>query len=278
MITQEDYVGLFRPNEYRHTKLPLTIKESTTVVLGYALNDINVLTAVDWSKNVFSSTSVNYPHEMFQILYKKENHKNSPYRNKDGIIIIEVDSLESFFEELMFDLDIEVRSHKKLQKDLGEINELFLNPSKENINKFLKEASFRKQVFSFLIDYEINLISGFIVIFSQSLEETWMLSKQTNAFFAYAQILEILIDILISIPLDKMPPILLEMVASNLNSVCWYVGDAKGKSHKSLKVWNANKNLLPQEIIVELFHIATNQKYYTLKSFLNEQFDDFLNL
>ncbi|MBO1912124.1 SIR2 family protein, partial [Microvirga sp. 3-52] len=47
IITQEDYVKLFRPNEYRQIKLALTIKESTSLILGYGLGDVNVLSAVD---------------------------------------------------------------------------------------------------------------------------------------------------------------------------------------------------------------------------------------
>ncbi len=53
IIAQEDYITLFRPGEYRQMKLALTIKESTTLLLGYALGDVNVLTALDWSRNVF---------------------------------------------------------------------------------------------------------------------------------------------------------------------------------------------------------------------------------
>ncbi|WP_418121292.1 SIR2 family protein [Bacillus velezensis] len=37
IITQEDYIPLFRPNEYRQAKLAMTIRESTTLILGYGL-------------------------------------------------------------------------------------------------------------------------------------------------------------------------------------------------------------------------------------------------
>ena len=37
IIAQEDYIALFRPTEYRQIKLALTIKESTTLLLGYGL-------------------------------------------------------------------------------------------------------------------------------------------------------------------------------------------------------------------------------------------------
>src|SRR5262249_26101486 len=59
ILAEEDYVALFRPTEYRQMKLALTLKESTTLLLGYGLGDVNVLTALDWSRNVFQHQSVN---------------------------------------------------------------------------------------------------------------------------------------------------------------------------------------------------------------------------
>jgi hypothetical protein len=68
IIAQEDYVTLFRPTEYRQIKLALTIKESTTVLIGYGLGDVNVLTALDWSRNVFKAAETTYQSDVIQIL------------------------------------------------------------------------------------------------------------------------------------------------------------------------------------------------------------------
>jgi len=89
IITQEDYVKLFRPNEYRQIKLALTIKESTTLILGYGLGDVNVLSAVDWSKNIYShSTGSNlYPHQIIQVV-RVDEPRNETYIDKNDIIII----------------------------------------------------------------------------------------------------------------------------------------------------------------------------------------------
>mgnify|MGYP002641682035 CR=1 FL=1 len=38
VITQEDYVALFRPYDYRQTRLALTLEESATLFLGYSLS------------------------------------------------------------------------------------------------------------------------------------------------------------------------------------------------------------------------------------------------
>ncbi|MBT1073553.1 SIR2 family NAD-dependent protein deacylase [Pelotalea chapellei] len=100
IIAQEDYITLFRPSEYRQIKLALTIRESTTLILGYGLGDVNVLTALDWSTNVFGGEQANYPHAVIQIL-KKENPRELPYWDKNGRVILESSNLAVFFEELM---------------------------------------------------------------------------------------------------------------------------------------------------------------------------------
>lgn len=66
IIAQEDYITLFRPTEYRQIKLALTIKESTTLFLGYGLGDVNVLTALDWSRNVFKGKHATIPMTLFK--------------------------------------------------------------------------------------------------------------------------------------------------------------------------------------------------------------------
>jgi hypothetical protein len=98
IIAQEDYVTLFRPTEYRQIKLALTIKESTTLFLGYSLGDVNVLTALDWSRNVFKSEHGEYPCDVVQIV-RNGKPDNSPYRDRHGIAIVETADLSAFFEE-----------------------------------------------------------------------------------------------------------------------------------------------------------------------------------
>lgn len=46
VITNEDYAYMFRPNDYRQARLPFLMKESLVIMIGYALGDLNVITAV----------------------------------------------------------------------------------------------------------------------------------------------------------------------------------------------------------------------------------------
>src|SRR5690606_37386099 len=117
IISQEDYISLFRPNQYRQQKLSLSIKESTTLIIGYGLGDVNVLTAVDWTKNVYSNQRINYPHEIIQLLFT-DNPKGEPYRDRNDILIIEFKDLKTILTEIaeliLEERNLEIENDKKL--------------------------------------------------------------------------------------------------------------------------------------------------------------------
>jgi len=89
-ITEEDYVGLLAPLDYQKMKLPLLLLESTTLMLGYKLGDINVRAAMEWSKSFMGSDRLRVSSEqgvVIQALYKPENPKDEPYRGVNGELV-----------------------------------------------------------------------------------------------------------------------------------------------------------------------------------------------
>lgn len=119
IITQEDYIPLFRPNEYRQAKLAMTIRESTTLILGYGLGDVNVLSAVDWSKNIYTEEN-EYPYEIVQALWTS-TPKDEAYRDENGNIIIEISDLIQFLNDLIVYI---VKKQKEYDSKLSQLNEL----------------------------------------------------------------------------------------------------------------------------------------------------------
>lgn len=268
VITQEDYVSLFRPNEYRQIKLALTIKESTVLLLGYGLGDVNVLTALDWSKNVFKGQQSNYPHEVVQIL-RVEMPSANPYRTKNGIIILETDDLITFFKEFS-----EVRKDltEKERKEIDELNKLakMLDEAEpDNIAKFIDKDVFRKEVVQKLCDSPNHLISTFEIFLDKCIEETWNRSLPKNAFSGYAENLTILLDILDSFTFEDMPPALFEVLATALENVSFFVGSSAGKSYAADEIWQARKTKLPAKIVEELKNFAERREVERLATLLN---------
>lgn len=267
VITQDDYISLFRPNEYRHTKLPLTIKESTTLILGYGLGDINVLTAVDWSKNVFRNPSVNYPQEIIQVV-KKTNPKQIPYRDYNDIIIIEIDSMDSFLAELSKVIKAKKARRAYLNAKLQKLNEEFGNPNDEQIENFIRVPQERVEKLNLVGKYDVSLISGFLELFYKAVDKTWEYAQQNKAFWAYELNLKLNLDILIHIEFEKIPAALMEAIAYNLNTLANYIGYNPGQSFNAADIWDIERSNIDEKTIEELKCISKVHCYYSLKKLL----------
>ena len=260
IIAQEDYIALFRPTEYRQIKLALTIKESTTLLLGYGLGDVNVLTALDWSKNVFKAESVNYPNAVIQVLRKASPNKK-PYEDRSGILILEVESLEAFFDEFIIFRKEALEKEEKELENLKGISSAMDEANPANVAKILDNEEFRKDTLVFLSKFPINLISGFISFLNKCLDETWARSSPYGAFEGYNKNLILLLDILTAFPVDKIPPALFETVAYGLERVGYYVGNGSGKSHSANKTWLSRKDELSKQMVSELLNFAKQYDY-----------------
>lgn len=269
IISQEDYISLFRPNQYRQQKLSLSIKESTTLIIGYGLGDVNVLTAVDWTKNVYINQRINYPHEIIQLLYTDEP-KDDPYRDRNGIIIIEFNNLKQILREIIVAIKEEKEKESVKIAEFEMLNDHFKNPDPNNVDAFIDDKELRLSIIEQINKYNVYLISNFLELFSKSMEETWKRAEPKGAFEAYDQNLNILLDILENIQLIKIPPALLESVVYNLGELSYYIGTAKGKSHAAKRTWDKRKEKIPKDTLKEITNIAINKDYRRVLELLQD--------
>jgi hypothetical protein len=260
IIAQEDYVGLFRPTEYRQIKLALMIKESTMLIMGYGLGDVNVLTALDWSKNVFKSKSENYPNEVVQVV-RKDNPKEKPYRDKNSVIVLETNSLISFFEEFSEVRKEKLSEEKKQNRSLRKLAKQLDDPDESMIEKFIDNVAYRKEVLRVLSTFSNDLISGFVSFLNKCIDETWARSEPNGAFQGYADNLTLILDILTSFSTKQIPPALFETTAYALQRVGYYVGNEYGKSFAAKIVWDRRSGDLSREMITELRSFASQHHY-----------------
>lgn len=276
VITNEDYTYLFRPNDYRQARLPFLMKESLVVMIGYGLGDINVATAVDWSNNVFTNENKDYSFPIVQILWK-ETPNDTPYKDDSGIIIFEVCDIFNFFQELC-----NYYGKYKLEYDntISNINsyiEKFNEASSETINKYItNEEDYRKKVINFISS--LGQEFGYVYISYLSFLRAVMNKLNQNAlpngaFSAYNDKLNVLLDIIITEPVGKMPISFLKFLAESLDSVAYYVGDKLGQSFESNATWNSRKGDIPQDTITALWdiiHASESYRYINLKHILNQ--------
>lgn len=268
IIAQEDYVTLFRPSEYRQIKLALTIKESTTLVLGYALGDVNVLTALDWSRHVFKRKRENYPNGVIQIVRKKKPVE-APYRGVNGVVIFETEELTGFFEEFRDVrnevMKVEGKKRQALEKLAGRLS----SGESSTITRFIDDSKFRAEVLSVFSESSIYLVAGFVSFIDKCIDETWERAQPYGAFEPYNQSLTIILDILTAFPLESFPPALLQRAAYALQRVGPYIGGGSGQSWAAKITWDTRAGELSAEIIQELKTIAEQYYYYHVKNLIS---------
>ncbi|MDD5113687.1 MAG: SIR2 family protein [Methylobacter sp.] len=264
IIAQEDYVSLFRPSEYRQIKLALTIKESTTLLLGYGLGDVNVLTALDWSRNVFRGEEATYPNDVIQIL-RKDNPREMPYRDKNGIVIVEAEDISDFFEEFMVVHAKKLVERDKAHEVLKKLANKLDDPDGAMIEQFIDDSDFRSEILKELSAFPIDLISGFVSFLNKCIDETWTRSQPKGAFEGYNQNLIIILDILITFSINRFPPALFQSAAYGLQRVGYYVGEEHGKSWAAKNTWDSRKYELKKEVVDELKNIADQHGYCYVK-------------
>jgi hypothetical protein len=267
IIAQEDYVTLFRPSQYRQMKLALTIKESTTLVIGYGLGDVNVLTALDWSTNVFEGGQPTYPRDVIQVL-RAASPVSQPYRTDSGILVLETDELSNFFKEFAMIRTIVLQEEDGRKSRLDALKQRLTSAHAPTIAKFIDDAAFRSQMLKVLSESSLQLISAFVSFLDKCIDETWERSKPDGAFEAYNQQLIVVLDILGAFSLDKFPPALFQKTAYSLQRVGNYVGDAVGKSYAASATWKARSTDLSPEIINELSHLAKQYNYYNVETLI----------
>ena len=260
IITQEDYISLFRPSEYRQVKLPLLLKESTVLLVGYGLGDINVLTAIDWSNNVFKMTGlVNYPHNIIQVLYAKDDPNPPYFDDKNNIIIAETNDIENFFAKVCEVISERQQSFEKKQQEIDAFNEQLTKCEKNLVIEFIDDAEARQAIIGRLIGVETYLTSGFLTFLNAVIDETKERASSPGSFNAYNQRLKIILDILIAIDVEKMPPALFNFLATSFEELSSYIGRGMGESWNANDTWKGRRSLIPPKTIEEM------KKFYEIK-------------
>lgn len=279
VITQEDYIPLFRPNEYRQSKLSMTIRESTTLVLGYNLGDMNVLSALDWSKNIYTSQN-EYPYEIVQAFWT-DTPKEEPYRDENGNIIIEINDLKQFLNELSDYLLNKKEEYDSKVKELDELIGLLEVDDEEIVQKFIENREFRIRLLDLVSEFEYHMIYSYIEFFTRCINKVWLETSENGAFGAYNKYLIILLDIIINYQYSKMSPRLFQITAKALDKVLLYVGEdgtlISGKSWDATRTWRDMKKDIPREIINQLYYYAKENSLHQLRSFMKNLGDELVN-
>lgn len=273
ILLEEDYAVLLGPVQYRQLRLSLALVEATTVMIGYGLGDINVLSALEW-KRAFQDHSPGLASgpaqgEIIQVVYT-QGECGKPYRRDDGLIVVETDDLV----ELLSDLGAETREYsdyiEKTERDFRE----WLGNAETLDDVFSDKGS--RELLGQLLDQSNELISaGQLVSFlEQAIEPVWIRARSDGGFAYYAKVLELVIDILVEVNPEHLRPPLVQFIGTQLEDLASYMdpsGERKlGESWEATDLWCRRNEELPDETRGVLLDWANARRSQRLCKFLKQ--------
>ena len=275
IITEEDYIQLLGPLEYRQLKLSLLLAESATLVLGYGIGDINVRSALQWSK-AFSGDPrfvlEEYQRLVVQALYTQSSPRPEPYLGPNGEVILEINDIHALLEELATRCDAIQQTNEKARQLVAAF---FGAPTAASTfaKTFADDPKLRKLLVDVVKKFprfcQTTQIEKFL---ADALDPVWQLARSEGGFTYYDSFLETLIDIFAALPLEKMHPALFANLAERLASIADFVEPSgaliKGYSFRATNTWRRRKSEIPDATRTELLEFARRRWKASLERLL----------
>lgn len=275
IITEEDYVLLLGPLEYRQLKLSLLLAESATLVLGYGIGDINVRSALQWSR-AFSGDPrfvlQEYQRLVVQALYTDSTPRSQPYLGPKGEVILEINDIHTLLEELASQIDVIHQENEKAQKL---VSAFFGAPTAASTyaKRFADDPKLRKVFVNVVKKFprfcQTTQIEKFL---ADALDPIWQLARSDGGFNYYDSLMETLIDIFAALPFEKMQPVLFANLAERLACVCDFVEPSGaliyGYSWPAMRTWQRRKSEIPDTTRRELLQFARRRYKFKLEKLL----------
>ena len=252
VISNEDYTSTLRLSDYRRARLPFLFKESTVLLIGYSLNDLNVLSALDYSQYIYSNSAPNYKNQIIQLVHKPKSKIKEPYISKDGIIVFEIGDIETFFANLVsYYLKYRGTIGKK-KKRIYLLNSKFMLLDEQLVNYFIVDTKKRLKIICEISELEMEfryIYPNYVLFLRHVFNNLWNNAHMENAFAEYAVILKVLLDIIYNINYDDVPMLFKDYVMQEFEKIASHIGPYRGQSYKAYDLWQEERNNIPQEFI-----------------------------
>lgn len=271
VLTELDYVKLFSPIEYRQLKLNLLLAESTTLVIGYSLGDINVQSAMEWSRtfqNGSGLTIEKYQSKVVQALFVEEIESATPYEGENGEIILEINDIKSFLEEVKRSIDARQTEH---DASLALLQEWFVEDRLADLIADDEDSrrDFITTINQFPRSYDVQTLTRFL---DGVLDPVWTAARADGGFNHYNRYLSILLDILENVPATGSHPALISYLGERLGDLSYYIDpDGRqivGTSFQASLTWQRRKENIPGQMKQELLRYAESNRRHSLKALL----------
>lgn len=257
VVSQSDYVSLLGPLEYAQLRLVVALTESATVMLGYSLGDINVQTAMEWSRRFRAERKLGYAlHQglVVQVAFKRESPREEPYLGPAGQVVVETASIADFLEELSAAIDECRESHSSNVDAIARALDERWSPS----NLVSDPGAFHRFVSMLQLFPKCYVIQRVIEVLDEALQSVWQKSQEPLAFEYYDEYLKMLLKILERVSFDNLHPSLCHYLAERLGDVSYYLEPDpdrtmhSGQGFAASRTWQTKVNSIPDETLNEL--------------------------
>ncbi|MFO1447919.1 MAG: SIR2 family protein [Opitutaceae bacterium] len=257
-ITEEDYVGLLAKLDYQRLRLPLLLYESTTLVLGYKAEDINVRAAIAWANSFKQpkTTRIPLPGHLVQGLHVAGRPRVDPYVGKDGQLILELNEIK--------DLLLEIADEKDRLKEREELDkrrlEQFIDTAEIGILANFKNLPQFKELFDISISRGQSSIVAFLTQIFDALQKR---VGQGAPGVGAERYLLVMIEVLRYFGTEVPGPLVIELFAGRLDRIWGYMTLGKKVADPAWQVWKREFPKLSEGLQKELIlHARTGEFAY----------------
>lgn len=266
-ITEEDYVGLLAGLDYQRVKLPLLFAESTTLMIGYALGDINVRAGIAWARSFGVGSDLSRGTDqglVVQALYKHDTPANEPYEGPDGVLVVEVDDLEAFLSGLAFKRSEDYEAATRIREEI----EAFLVDA-GNTEAVVDEDDVRNRFLRIVGEALPYVASSAVVDFlDRTLDPVWSRAREDGGFTHYNTYLELVLDVIGRVDHERCNPSLTAYLADALDRVGGYMSADGvrhfGESWEATATWQRRRGEIVEPLRSELTSYARSYGKYSL--------------
>lgn len=262
VISNEDYARAMRPSDYRHSRLPILFKESTVLMIGYALGDLNVISALDYRNNVYTNSS-GIDNCIIQLVYNANIDKEKIYL-KDSVIIYEYNDMSQFFIELVDYMNKYKSQIGRQTNDVKIKQNQFICEGPQYVMSFIEDYdNYRNETIDFMnkLDISYNYVfSQYIPFLERVFSIVFDKAHQPKQFTYYNLYLELWLDLIVNLDLKKASPIYLSFLIETFGTVCPYIGNKRGESYDAYNTWMSRSKEISRNFI-ELLSNSLSYKY-----------------
>lgn len=274
VITEDDYAQALHLSDYRRARLGMLFAESTTLMIGYGLGDVNVQTALHHTRAFRDISDELRPADLGHLVFvhRTPTPQSEPRRGAWGETIVDTHEILDFLQEL-------VAARSPIAAYWEQVKQFIaahLGQPQASL-AFVNDQVWRNGFINSVRSIPAALGAGDVVRFVQgALSGVSQQATTAGGWTHYKTWLAVVLDIMELWPLGTMPPQLFEYIASELRMLSPLIdpqnrGFIIGYAQEATNLWHIRSKAIfsaRPELLRALRTHAERESAYALEAIL----------